>query len=126
MRPRWKKVISDLWGNLTRSVLVVASITVGLLAIGIISTIHFVITQDMRTGYHAINPANIFISTGLYDKDYLNHLNRVSGVRQAEGSRETSLRMESNPGEWIGIHLKSMPDFSKMALDQVHLEQGVW
>ncbi len=126
MRPRWKKVISDLWGNLTRSVLVVASITVGLLAIGIITTIHFVITQDMRTGYHAINPANIFISTGLYDKDYLNHLNHVSGVRQAEGSREASLRMESNPGEWIGIHLRSLPDLTKVALDQVHLEQGVW
>ena len=48
MRPRWKKVLADLWGNLTRSALVVASITIGLLAIGIIATIHFVITQDMR------------------------------------------------------------------------------
>ena len=66
MRPRWKKVLADLWGNLTRSALVVASITIGLLAIGIIATIHFVITQDMRTGYQAINPANIFISAGLY------------------------------------------------------------
>jgi putative ABC transport system permease protein len=126
MRPRWKKVIADLWGNLTRSVLVVASISIGLLAIGIISTIHFVITQDMRTGYHAINPANIFVSTSLYDKNYLDHLERVAGIRQVEGTREVSLRLESNPGEWIGIRLKSMPDLNQVDIDKVHLEQGVW
>jgi putative ABC transport system permease protein len=126
MRPRWKKVIADLWGNLTRSTLVVASITVGLLAIGIIATIHYVITEDMRAGYQKINPANLFINAGLYDKGYLDHLARVPGVRQAEGSREASLRLESNPGEWIGLHLKSMPDLNQMAVNQVHLEQGVW
>jgi putative ABC transport system permease protein len=126
MRPRWKKVLADLWGNLTRSALVVASITVGLLAIGIITTIHYVITQDMRTGYQAINPANLFVSAGLYDKGYLDHLEHVSGVRQAEGSREVSLRLESNPGEWIGIRLKSTPDLSQLSVNQVHLQQGIW
>ena len=126
MRPRWKKVIADLWGNLTRSALVVASITVGLLAIGIIATIHYVITQDMRSGYHAINPANLFISASLYDKGYLDHLERVPGVRQAQGSREVTLRLELNPGEWIGIHLKSMPDLNQLTINQAHLEQGVW
>ena len=126
MRPRWKKVLADLWGNLTRSALVVASITIGLLAIGIIATIHFVITQDMRTGYHAINPANIFVSAGLYDKGYLDHLEHVPGVRQAAGARQVALRLESNPGEWIGVRLKSMPDLNQMAINQVHLVQGVW
>jgi putative ABC transport system permease protein len=126
MRPRWKKVLADLWGNLTRSALVVASITVGLLAIGIIATIHFVITQDMRSGYHAINPANLFINTSLYDKGYLDHLEHVPGVRQAEGAREVSLRLESNPGEWIGVRLKSMPDLNQMAINRLRLQQGVW
>jgi putative ABC transport system permease protein len=126
MRPRWKKVIADLWGNLTRSALVVASITVGLLAIGIIATIHYVITEDMRTGYQEINPANLFINASLYDKGYLDHLARIPGVRQAEGSREVALRLESNPGEWIGLRLKSMPDLTQHEVNQVRLEQGVW
>jgi putative ABC transport system permease protein len=126
MRPRWKKVFSDLWGNRTRSLLVVASITVGLLAIGIIATIYFVITADMRNGYAAINPANVFINTSLYDKKYLDHLNRMQGVRQAEGARMAYLRLQSAPGEWISIRLKSVPDFNQMQINQVNPKIGAW
>lgn len=126
MRPRWNKVFSDLWGNRTRSLLVVASIAVGLLAIGIIATIYFVITADMRNGYAAINPANIFINTSLYDKTYLDHLNRLDGVLRAEGARLAFLRLESAPGEWISIRLKSVPDFSQMQINQVNMKAGAW
>ena len=40
IRPRWRKVFSDLWGNRIRTSLVVASIAVGLFAVGMIATIH--------------------------------------------------------------------------------------
>ena len=40
MRPRWKKIFSDLWGNKLRSFLVVASITIGLFAVGMITSMH--------------------------------------------------------------------------------------
>lgn len=126
MRPRWKKVLADIWGNRTRSLLVIASIMVGLLAIGIIATMYFVLTDEMRNGYAATNPANIFINTSPYNKTYLDHLNRLEGVKRAEGSRVTSLRLESEPGKWIGIKLKSVPDFNTMQIAQVSLEQGAW
>ena len=32
MRPRWKKVFSDLWGDKTRTLLVVSSVGVGVFA----------------------------------------------------------------------------------------------
>ncbi len=53
IRPRWQKVIADLWGNRTRSILVVASIAVGLFALGVIATIYAVSLDDMRRGYAA-------------------------------------------------------------------------
>jgi putative ABC transport system permease protein len=99
---------------------------IGLLAIGIIATIYFVLTDEMRDGYAATNPANIFINTSLYNKTYLDHLNRLDGVRLAEGSRENSLRLESEPGKWIEIKIKSVPDFNKMQIGQVSLVQGIW
>ncbi len=126
MRPRWKKVLADIWGNRIRSLLVVASIMVGLLAIGIIATMYFVLTNEMRNGYAATNPANIYINTSLYNKTYLDHLNRLDGVKLAEGSRVASLRLESEPGKWIAIKLKSVPDFNNMQIAQVGLQEGVW
>ena len=126
MRPRWKKVLADIWGNRTRSLLVTASIMVGLLAIGIIATIYFVLTDEMRNGYAATQPANIFINTSLFSKNTIDHLNRLEGVRLAEGSREANLRQEAEPGKWIGIKIKSVPDFDAMQLSLVNLKQGVW
>jgi len=61
MRPRWQKVFADLWGNKTRSLLVIASIAVGLYAVGIISSINEIINKDMEIGYTAVNPANLHI-----------------------------------------------------------------
>ena len=59
IRPRWQKVIADLWGNRTRSILVVASIAVGLFALGVMATIYAVSLDDMQRGYAAVNPTMI-------------------------------------------------------------------
>ena len=37
IRPRWRKVFSDLWDNKARTLLVVASISVGVFALGMIA-----------------------------------------------------------------------------------------
>lgn len=65
-RPRWRKIFSDLWGNRSRSALVIASIMVGLFAIGVITLLYIVIAQDMRTAYRSVNPANIYITAGFF------------------------------------------------------------
>ncbi len=59
MRPRWRKVLADLRGNLGRTMLVIASIAVGLFAFGVIATMYIVIREDMSAGYAAVKPANI-------------------------------------------------------------------
>ncbi len=52
-RPRVQKVFSDLWGNRQRSLLVLASIVVGLFAIGVVGTIYVIGPQDMQASYSA-------------------------------------------------------------------------
>ena len=125
-RPRLHKVLSDLWSNRVRSLLVVASITIGLFAIGVIATLYAVITEDMQNGYAATNPANVFISTRAFNKDFIDHLSRLDGVRQAEGARITNTRLEASPGEWVLLRLKSVPDFNEMQINQVRLLEGSW
>jgi putative ABC transport system permease protein len=125
-RPRWHKVLTDLWGNRVRSLLVVASITVGLFAIGVISTIYAVISSDMQTGYAAVNPANITILSQPFDKDFLDHLRHQEGVRQVEGARLQSLRLEASPDNWITISLAAYPDLNDLPVNRLRLLSGVW
>lgn len=125
-RPRWQKVLSDLIGNPSRSLLVIASITVGLFALGVIATIYAVIAQDMRASYAAVQPANIYIQTTLFDEDMLDTLRAMENVREVEGVRAASLRVLNFNGEWKPIDLKAYPDLGAVALNQVRPVLGVW
>ena len=91
MRPRWQKVLSDLRGNLGRTVLVIASIAVGLFAFGVIATLYVVIRQDMRDGYAAVEPANIRLRTSLIDEDMVTSISKLPGVKNAQGARLLNL-----------------------------------
>jgi putative ABC transport system permease protein len=126
-RPRWQKILTDLWGNRTRSLLVVASIAVGLFAIGIIANLYAVIAVDMRASYQSVNPANIYVqTTDLFNEDLLSTLREIPGVRQVNGVRIAGLRVVNKDGEWESIDLKSEPKLGEMQINQLHLMQGTW
>ncbi len=125
-RPRTQKVFSDLWGNPQRSLLVLASIVVGLFAIGVVGTIYVIGPQDMRVSYAATNPANLTVLATPFDRCLVNHIEEMPGVRQAEGARTFSTRLESEPGKWIAIDMKALKDPGQMEINQVRLVEGVW
>jgi putative ABC transport system permease protein len=124
MRPRWQKVLADLRGNLGRSALVIASIAIGLFAFGVIATLYVVIRQDMRGGYTATQPANIRLRTSLIDEDMVASIRKVAGIKDAQGARLLSLRLQKNPEEWITIELNSQQDFENSSISKLSLEEG--
>jgi putative ABC transport system permease protein len=126
IRPRWHKVFADLKGNPARSLLVMASITVGLIALGVIATLHTVVSEDMRSGYASANPANMQLSVAGIDQDLVDHIRRMKDVRQAEGTRNFGLRLEARPGEWITINFKAIPDIDQTQINKVRLVEGSW
>ena len=125
-RPRWRKVLADLWGNRIRSLLVVASIAVGLFALGVMATIYSVTLADMQRGYAEFNPANLHIKAFGVDQALVEHMGNLDGVRQAEGAREFGTRLEANPGEWIAIDIKAFKDPGEMQINKVMLKEGIW
>ncbi len=126
LRPRWRKVLSDLWGNKVRSLLVIASISVGLFAVGLITNMHTIITEDMRAGYQAVNPANVQIFTSPFSSGLVDHIRKVPGVRQAEGIRTVTLRVRNKNGEWEPIEIRAIPDIEDMQISLLSLKEGVW
>lgn len=124
-RPRWQKVLADLRGNLGRTALVIASIAVGLFAFGVIATLYFVIREDMRAGYAAIQPVNIQIRTSLIDEDMLTATRNIEGVKDAEGMRTFSLRLQTGADEWQTVDLKALEDFSSAAVSKLSVKEGI-
>jgi len=126
IRPRWHKVLSDLWGNKIRSLLVIASVAVGLFAVGMISTIHAVLSNDMRAGYAAVNPATVMVSSGGFDDDTVDLVKSIDGVADALGIRTFDLEVHSSGDRWIRMNLKAIPDIDQMVINRVELDQGTW
>ncbi len=126
MRPRWHKVLADLWSNKARSLLVIASITVGLFAIGMISTLHSLLRQDMGNSYVNVNPANLIVRSTGFNQDWLDHIANLPGIQRAEGAIFYSLRMEVGPSEYNNIDLRAYPNYERMQINQVTLLEGKW
>jgi len=55
LKSRWVKILNDLWGNKTRTMLIVLSIAVGLFAVGTIISARSILSTEMAKSYAAIN-----------------------------------------------------------------------
>jgi putative ABC transport system permease protein len=126
MRPRWHKVISDLLGNKVRSLLVIASIAVGLFAVGMIVTIRDVLADDMRKSYRDVNPANIQVRADPFDQDMVDRIKNIPGVKEAEGAWTLDMRLQTGPNELVAINIKALQNPEKMDINRVQVIAGKW
>src|SRR3712207_7947358 len=69
LRPRWRKVLRDLWSNKSRTALVVLSIAVGVFAIGMVLGSRVILLRDLSATWMSVNPASATLSTEAFDDD---------------------------------------------------------
>lgn len=124
MKPRWRKVLSDLWDNKVRTLLVVLSISVGVFAVGMIAGAYFIIDNDMDQSYASGNPANVEIWTYAIDEEFLKTIERMPGVKTVEGRTVVTVRALSGNGSWLSIDLIGAPDFAESQINLLNPVQG--
>jgi len=118
MRPRWRKVFHDLIGNLSRTVLVVVSIAVGVFSIGVIVGSYVIISNDMSASYAAHNPMNIEVLSDPFDNSLITTIQGMNGVKEVEGRNVFSMRVRI-PGnsQWVTLNMVAIDDFAKMKIN---------
>ena len=89
--PRWLKVFFDIWENRSRTILVVASIAVGVFAVGMIVSAYVILQNDMEEGYSAANPANIDFVTDNFDDDFVQTIKKIRSTRPEFVQNEVSI-----------------------------------
>ncbi len=113
-RPRWRKVFTDLFDNLPRTLLVVFSIAIGVFSVGVIAGAYAIISTDMSASYAANRPGNVEIRMADFDNELLNTVRNTRGVGDAEARRVFNIRVrQPESSKWLTLDLLAMEDFAK-------------
>ena len=116
LKTRWTKVFSDLWDDKTRTILVVASIAVGVFAVGMIITALMILREDINISYASANPANIEIWTDPFHGDLIRVLEKLPDANEVEGRHIISIRARRGDENWQGLKLIGISDIENMTI----------
>ena len=106
LKARWYKVINDLTGNKTRTLLIVLSIAVGLIAVGTILSAQSILSEGLARSFAAINPSSGTVRTlELFDEDFLQSVRNMPDVQAADARRNISARIKVGDNDWKNISL---------------------
>ena len=107
-----------------RTLLVVASIAVGVFALGMIVSAYAILSEDINLGYAAVNPVNIEIWTDPFHEDFIRVIKRVPGVENVEGRRFIGVRGSQDGVAWKSLNLIAVQDFEFMEVNQLAAING--
>ncbi len=128
MKTALRKVWRDLWNNKGRTVLVVLSIGVGVLALGMITASNTLMKRQMTLSQRASQPSSgILFLRGVIDDATVSRLARVPGVTGAEGVASRGIRWKpSLDAEWQSAEIIARDDYTRQQFDLIELRSGRW
>ncbi|MCJ7700859.1 MAG: FtsX-like permease family protein [Anaerolineales bacterium] len=128
MKIAFRKVWRDLWRNKGRTIMVILSIAVGVMAVGMVVSGNQLVLGQMAKSHKDSNPAHgILYIAGILDEDTIRSLKRVPGLEDVEGYSEMDVRWKTSlETEWQDGHIISYPDFESQKYDRLTLKEGRW
>ncbi len=124
LKPRWRKVLADLWENKSRTLLVVASIAVGVFAVGTIVNAYVILSQDIGITFSARNPANVQVRTDPFQENFVRSVEQVPGVLDAEGRHVLDVRASRDGQSWQTIGLIGIENFADSEINLLSTLEG--
>ncbi len=136
LRPRYKKVLADLWSNRTRTLLVVLSIFIGVFAVGVIAGSQIVLSHQLTSAYQQTNPAHITLSSGVlsyntdfslnaadasaagFSEDLVQAIEHMPEVAAANGRRVVTAQVQTGSQTWSSIQFIGINDFAEVEVNQ--------
>ena len=124
---RTRKIVNDLLSNKTRTLLVVLTIALGVLAVGTISRTWVILSRELSATYLAANPASALLVTSKpFDEEMVQVIQKMPEVRVAEGRYNMRVRVLGGSGEWQALNLMVLPDDDDLRINKIQLEEGTW
>lgn len=128
MSVAFRKIWRDLWNNKGRTLLVVLSIGVGVLALGMITASNTLMKRQMTIAQLASHPSNVILYlNGTVDEATIKGLTRLPEVVEADGLINTGIRWKATlEDEWQDATLIARTDYEHQTFDLLQLRSGQW
>ena len=128
MKTAFKKIWRDLWRNKGRTLMVIMSIAVGVMAVGMVVSGNTLVLGQMAKSHIESNPSHAMLwLNGIVGDDTIRSLARVSGVKDIEGYSESSIHWKTSlDGEWQDGRIISYTDLQEQQFDRMTLKDGDW
>ncbi|HWQ13724.1 MAG TPA: ABC transporter permease [Roseiflexaceae bacterium] len=126
MGPRWSKILGDLRGSLTRTILVVLSIAVGVFAIGVSVSTRVMLERELSASYAAVRPSSATLYPEPFDDDLVAAVRGMREVADAEGRRTVTMQVQVAPDSWKRLTLYAIADFDDIRVNQIRRVSGDW
>jgi putative ABC transport system permease protein len=130
LSPRWKKILYDVWDDKFRTLLVVLSISLGIIGVGVIGQTNYILSEGMEKGYREANPANVVISLGSFGTSFLHKAESIKEVKEATGKavfpvefQKKKMAGADNNSNWNNAVLFAL-DFQHMPMDHFYTIKG--
>ncbi|MGD9148016.1 MAG: ABC transporter permease, partial [Anaerolineae bacterium] len=125
---RWRKILRDLWGNKTRTLLVVLSIAVGVFAVGMIAGSQVIFTRELNQSWMAVNPYDAQIFAAPFDDELLGTVRNMPQVEDADGRRSFAVRFKTDPqdDQWRNLQIYTVADYDDIRVLEILPEYGAW
>jgi putative ABC transport system permease protein len=125
--PRWKKVLSDLWANKIRTILVSLSIAIGVFSVGFIFGARERMLRGLSEGYLAGDPfSGVLMTNEPFGQDLLETIRKIEGVEDADARRGIRLRLKIGPNQWKNLNLDAVDDFEDIRVGRMFPVEGAW
>src|SRR5512133_464925 len=93
-----RKVWRDLWRNKSRTFMVIMSISVGVMAVGMVVSANTLTLGQMAKSHIESNPSHGMLwLRGVADEGLIRGLERLSSVKDIEGYAESSIHWKTTP-----------------------------
>lgn len=128
MNTSFRKVWRDLWRNKGRTLMVIMSIAVGVMAVGMVVSANTLVIGQMARSHVESNPSHAMLwIAGTVDEGVIRGLERIPSVKDIEGYAETSIHWKRTlDGEWQDGHIITHADFENQTYDRLTLKEGAW
>jgi putative ABC transport system permease protein len=123
MKTPQRKILQDFRQQKLRTVIVVASITVGVFCITGVGTVSSVLTKAVSHDFHASRGADIVIVTSAVNSSTVQRIAQVPNVSAVEGRTLFQSRVKGK-SRWFPLTLIGVESFNNMRVDRVTRTAG--
>jgi len=116
---RWHKVLTDLWKNRARTLIVALAVAVGVYAIGVVLNTRELVVREYRADQDGALMAAAIIHTTAFDDALAERVAELPGVAAAEGRSVVRAQVYDDSAMPRDLVVYSVPDLNEMDVDLV-------